>query len=104
MALLHRPRGWILLSASLSFGTAPYQCKSDDAGRAREETAGEALLQLCGRFAAKGNDAAAKATLDYLIERYPSSRLSARAKEEREAQHPCASVAAEASASASAKK
>lgn len=95
-------RGWILLGASLSLGTAPYQCKSDDPARAREDTAGESLMQLCGRFAAKGDDAAARATLDYLMERYPSSRMSVRAKEERDAQHPCASVAAEASAKASA--
>ena len=81
--------------------TAPYQCKGDDPARARDETPGEALWMLCGRFAAKGDDAAAKATLDYLIERYPSSREAERAKEEREQPHPCAGMATPAAASGS---
>ena len=51
----------LLVTALLS--TAPYQCKGDDPARAREETPGEALWRLCGRFAAQGNDAAARQTL-----------------------------------------
>jgi hypothetical protein len=93
-------RGSALLAVVALLGTAPYQCKSDDPGKAREDTPGEALWQLCGRFAAERNDAAARATLDYLIERYPSSRMATRAKDERGAEHPCAGVAAEASAHA----
>ncbi|GAC1352820.1 MAG: hypothetical protein NVSMB1_19550 [Polyangiales bacterium] len=73
----------------MSFGLAPYQCKSDDPARAREETPGESLWSLCTRFASKGDDEAARATLDYLMERYPSSRQAARAKDERSAVHPC---------------
>jgi hypothetical protein len=82
-----------LLGSAALLSTAPYQCKSDDPGRAREETPGEALWALCGRFAAKGDDASARATLDYLMERYPSSREAERAKEERDQPHPCAGVA-----------
>ena len=82
-----------LLGSAALLSTAPYQCKSDDPGRAREETPGEALWALCGRFAAKGDDVSARATLDYLIERYPSSREAERAKEERDQPHPCAGVA-----------
>ena len=97
-------RGTVYLALSLTLGigtgSAPFQCKSEDPARAREETAGEGLWALCGRFSSKGDDKAAKATLDYLIERYPSSRMAARAKEEREAAHPCAEVEAETSAKA----
>jgi hypothetical protein len=85
-------RGAAWLSAAVLLGTAPYQCKSNDPERAREDTTGEALWQLCGRFAAAGDDAAARKTLDYLIERYPSSREAKRAKEERDAEHPCKDV------------
>jgi len=85
-------RGAALLATVALLSTAPYQCKGDDPARARDETPGEALWLLGGRFAAKGDDAAARGTLDYLIERYPSSREAERAKEEREATHPCAGV------------
>jgi hypothetical protein len=85
-------RGAALLATVALLSTAPYQCKSNDPERARDETPGEALWLLCGRFAAKGDDAAARATLDYLIERYPSSREAERAKDERQAPHPCAGV------------
>ncbi|MGZ3418488.1 MAG: tetratricopeptide repeat protein [Polyangiales bacterium] len=84
------------LAAAALLGTAPYQCKSNDPERAREETVGEALWQLCGRFADKGDDESAKRVLDYLIERYPSSREAERAKDERTAAHPCKGVTAEA--------
>ena len=94
------------LSLAVLLGTAPYQCKSNDPERAREDSTGEALWQLCGRFAAAGDDAAARKTLDYLIERYPASREAKRAKDERDAAHPCADVTpkkAASSAKASAK-
>lgn len=96
-------RGSIWLAAAALLGTAPYQCKSNDPERAREETPGEALWLLCGRFAEQGDDASARRVLDYLIERYPSSREATRAREEREAPHPCAGVAESARAEASAK-
>lgn len=94
-----RVRGIVLIASAAMLSTAPFQCKGDDPARAREETPGEALWQLCGRFAAKGDDASARATLDYLIERYPSSREAERAKSEREAAHPCSGVALPASVS-----
>ena len=92
-----------MLFAAVAFlGTAPYQCKSDDPARAREDSPADALFDLCARFAAQGDDASARATLDYLIQRYPSSRLVARAKDEREAAHPCADVVPSGSGSGSA--
>jgi hypothetical protein len=85
-------------SALLFFGSAPYQCKSDDPATVREDSPAEALWTLCGRFALDGNDKAARETLDELVDRYPSSKLAKRAEDERKQDHPCASVAAEASA------
>ena len=96
-------RGVACLSAAVLLGTAPYQCKSNDAERAREDSTGEALWQLCGRFAVAGDDAAARKTLDYLIERYPSSREAKRAKDERDATHPCADVTPKKPAASSSK-
>lgn len=85
-------RGVISLVAAALLGTAPYQCKSNDPERARDESPGEALWLLCGRFAGAGDDEGARRTLDYLIERYPASREAKRAEEERKAAHPCAGV------------
>ncbi|MBI2394728.1 MAG: hypothetical protein HYV09_34485 [Deltaproteobacteria bacterium] len=95
-------RGVITFVAAALLGTAPYQCKSNDPERARDETPGEALWLLCGRFAAAGDDDGARRTLDYLIERYPSSREAKRAVEERKAEHPCAGVVEKAKTKASA--
>jgi outer membrane protein assembly factor BamD (BamD/ComL family) len=93
-------RGSVWLFASALIGAAPYQCKSNDPERAREETPGEALWLLCGRFAQRGDAAAARRTLEYLIERYPSSREARRARTELEADRPCAEILAAPSASA----
>jgi hypothetical protein len=61
-----------LLVASLG---APLQCGggSDPAVR-REDSAGDALYGLAQDFHAKGNEQAAKDTLRYLVEHYPSNR------------------------------
>ena len=60
---------------------APLQCPSTPPPeRAREESPAEALWQLAERFAADGDGAARRATLHYLVERYPSSRFAARAR------------------------
>ncbi len=85
-------RGVFSLTAAALLGAAPYQCKSNDPERARDERPGEALWLLCGRFAAAGDDAGARRTLDYLVERYPSSREAKRAADERKLEHPCAGL------------
>jgi outer membrane protein assembly factor BamD (BamD/ComL family) len=61
------------LAAAL--GTAPMQCGhgSSDAV-AHEDSPGDALYALSQDFHAKGNDEAAKQTLRYLVEKYPSNR------------------------------
>jgi TolA-binding protein len=74
-------RGWAALLAALSF-TAPFQCgKSPDPNLRHEDTAGDALWALAEKFDQEHNDAAAKETLQYLLEKYPSSRHAPAARE-----------------------
>lgn len=68
------------LAASLSF--APLQCGSrTEPGYVMEDTAGDALWALAGDFEKKGDSAAAKATLEYLVAHYPSSRYAPAARD-----------------------
>ncbi len=85
-------RGGLLMLTLVA--AAPYQCKSNDPERARDETPGEALWALCGQLADAHDDAGAKLALDAIVDRYPSSRYAKRAEEERGAAHPCAGVTA----------
>jgi hypothetical protein len=63
----------LILVAALS--SAPFQCgRAPTADSRIEETAAEALYRLAGEFRARGEVAAAKATLRHLVERYPGSR------------------------------
>lgn len=63
--------------------SAPLQCGSNsDPALRREDSAGDALHALAEDFKAKGNDAAAKHTLRYLVEHYPSNRHVPAAKAE----------------------
>ena len=68
-----------LLSAGLvvaALGNAPLQCggSKHDADLRHEDTAGDALYALSQDFHGKGNDEAARQTLRFLVERYPSNR------------------------------
>lgn len=75
-----------LLGAGLvvaALGGAPFQCgSSSNPETRREDTAGDALYALAMDFRAKGNEAAAKDTLRYLVEHYPSNRHVPAAREE----------------------
>ena len=65
-----------------AIGTAPLQCgSSPDPNLRREDTAGDALWALGEKFEKEHNDAAAKETWQYLVEKYPSSRYAPAAKE-----------------------
>jgi outer membrane protein assembly factor BamD (BamD/ComL family) len=67
----------------LCTGSAPVQCARDpDPDRAIEEEPGEALYGLAEQFRERGDTKARKDTLAYLVQRYPSSRFAARAKQE----------------------
>lgn len=71
----------VLLAASVLL--APMQCKRDpDPSLRREDTAGDALFGLAQDFKAKGHDEASRATLRYLVERYPSNRHAPAARAE----------------------
>ena len=70
-------RGLVTFAIGVSFlgAQAPLQCsRTHDPTLRREETAGDALYELAQRFRQEGNNAGAKRTLEYLVERYPSSR------------------------------
>ncbi len=67
----------------LSLGSAPVQCARDpEPERAIEEQPGQALYELAEQFRERGDAKARKDTLAYLVQRYPSSRFAARAKQE----------------------
>jgi outer membrane protein assembly factor BamD (BamD/ComL family) len=69
--------------ASAALSLAPFQCGHDpDPNVRREDTAGDALWALAQDFRARHDEAAAKDTLKFLIEKYPSSRHTPAAKEE----------------------
>lgn len=74
--------GALILAA---LGQAPMQCGSgEEHATRRYETPGEALYGLAEQFKAKGETAAWRSTLDYLIARYPNSRYAAMARDDLE--------------------
>jgi hypothetical protein len=77
--------------ATLSFSLAPLQCPHDtDAAHCWDDAPGDGLWDLAERFRAVHDEAATRRTLEYLVERYPSSRHAPAAREQ------LASLAAEA--------
>jgi TolA-binding protein len=73
----------LVLAAAVAALAAPLQCeRRPDPDLRQEETPGEALYGLAERFGAEGDTAARRATLEYLVERYPNSRFAVRAREE----------------------
>ena len=68
--------------AALALSLAPIQCTHEpDPSLRREDPADEALWNLAKDFDARGDDAAARHTLEVLVARYPSSRFALGAKE-----------------------
>jgi hypothetical protein len=58
-----------------SLGNAPMQCKHDpDPSVRRADDAGDALYALAQDFRTKGNEQAARETLRFLVDKYPSNR------------------------------
>jgi hypothetical protein len=73
--------GVLLMVAALA--GAPFQCSGDpDPERAMEDSPEESLYLLARRFRKAGDHAAWKRTLEYLIERYPSSRFATMAAQD----------------------
>lgn len=72
-----------LLAGVLSFAFAPFQCAHrPDPNERREDSPGDALWDLAQDFHAHHDEAAARGTLTYLVEKYPSSRHAAAARDE----------------------
>lgn len=75
-----------LALVALAASQAPMQCASEPAHEERRwETPGEALYALAQQFRARGDEAAWRATLEYLVAKYPSSREARRARTELDA-------------------
>lgn len=73
----------VALGLCAALGWAPMQCASEPSpAERRYETPGEALYGLAEQFKAKGDAAAWRSTLEYLVARYPNSRHANMAKED----------------------
>lgn len=73
--------GGSIFVASLS--TAPMQCRREPQPELRrEDTAGDALFELAMDFRRHGNEQAARETLRFLVEHYPSNRRAELARVE----------------------
>ena len=70
----------------LACAHAPLQCgrHGEDPELRRYETPPEALYDLAERFHARGDEEARRATLQFLVERYPNSRFARMAQEQLE--------------------
>lgn len=76
-------RAFAFAGTTSLMATAPFQCgKEIDPGLRQEETAGDALWALSQTFADAGDRAAERRTLEFLVERYPSSRYASAARDE----------------------
>jgi hypothetical protein len=72
-----------VLALGLALAIAPFQCGHErDPSLRWDETPGDALWNLAGRFREQHDEAAARQTLEYLVERYPSSRWAQAARDE----------------------
>jgi hypothetical protein len=72
----------LVVSLLAAAGVAPMQCsKTRDGDLRREDAPGDALWELAQRFEAEGNPAGAKATLQFLVDRYPGSRFAQAARD-----------------------
>jgi hypothetical protein len=70
----------VLVSA---IALAPVQCAGKpDPDLRRQDTAGDGLWDLAQDFKAKGNDDSYKATLRFLVARYPGHRRAVKARDE----------------------
>lgn len=76
------PHASKLLVLAVALGAAPFQCGGGGRDVPHEDSGGDALYSLAQDFKAKGNEQAARDTLKYLIEHYPSNRHAPAAREE----------------------
>jgi outer membrane protein assembly factor BamD (BamD/ComL family) len=66
-----------------TFSLAPLQCpRETDAAHCWDDAPGDGLWDLAQKFRDGHDDAAARRTLEYLVERYPSSRFAPAARDQ----------------------
>ena len=66
-----------------AFAVAPLQCPHDtDAAHCWDDAPGDSLWDLAQKFRDNHDDAAARRTLQFLVERYPASRFAPAARQE----------------------
>jgi outer membrane protein assembly factor BamD (BamD/ComL family) len=71
------------LAASFAVAIAPLQCSHQtDASHCWDDAPGDGLWDLAQRFRDGHDEAAARRTLAFLVERYPSSRYAPAAREQ----------------------
>jgi hypothetical protein len=69
--------------AAVALAIAPLQCPHDtDPAHCWDDAPGDGLWELAQKFRADHDDAAARRTLEFLVEQYPSSRYAPAAREE----------------------
>jgi hypothetical protein len=79
--MLVRVMGWPLVAVALAI--APLQCPHDnDPAHCWDDAPGDGLWDLAQKFKANHDEAAARGTLEFLVERYPSSRYAPAARGE----------------------
>jgi hypothetical protein len=68
---------------TFALAIAPLQCPHEkDAAHCWDEAPGDGLWDLAQRFRADHDEAAARRTMEFLVERYPSSRFAPAARNE----------------------
>ena len=66
-----------------AFAMAPLQCRHDtDAAHCWDDAPGDGLWDLAQKFRDQHDEAGARRTLGFLVERYPSSRHAPAAREQ----------------------
>jgi hypothetical protein len=69
--------------AAAALAVAPLQCPHEtDAAHCWDDAPGDGLWELAQKFKDNHDDAAARRTLQFLVERYPSSRYAPAAREQ----------------------
>ncbi len=68
---------------AIALAIAPLQCPHDkDPAHCWDDAPGDGLWDLAQKFRANHDEAAARGTLEFLVERYPSSRYAPAARDE----------------------
>jgi outer membrane protein assembly factor BamD (BamD/ComL family) len=76
-------RAFVGAVMAAAFAVAPLQCPHEtDAAHCWDDAPGDGLWDLAQKFRDNHDDAAARRTLEFLVERYPSSRFAPAARDQ----------------------